>query len=313
MTLTATVIIPTYHRPHELEVCLKSLLRQTLLPTEIIVVDDGHLPGPPLSAEIEKAGIAYLYLKKDKPGLTESRNAGVAAASGEIIFFLDDDVELYPEYLEKILEVYENDAREEIAGVGGKIANAKPMTFLRTLRWLVNVLFLNSGFREGKILPSGFCVDDGATPFRSNATRDVDFLSGGASSFRSWVFNDMSFTDGYRSVALGEDKDFTGRLSRRHRLVFVPAARLNHYEAPKMRPAKREWGRKIILGRYLFLKAVVGPKWWRWVCFYYALAGYLLIRLGIALVRCDASEYGHVAGIVEALGLIVRRRVPSQE
>lgn len=309
MALTSSVIIPTYNRPRELTVCLRSLLRQTRLPTEVIVVDDGDLPAVPFQRDFEAAGVACRYISKDAPGLTESRNAGVAMAVGDIVFFLDDDVELFPDYLEKILDVYAVDHGGVVAGVGGRVANDKPMNLVRILRWLVDLLFLNCGVRAGRILPSGFCTDYGRTPFMPRTARPVQFLSGGASSFRKRIFDDMSFTRGYRSVALGEDKDFTGRLSRVHRLVFVPDARLNHYEAASMRPPKRDWGRKFLLGRYLFFRAVVQRRWWHWICFYYAATGYLLVRSAIALISFDRGEYARVAGILEGLRMAVTGKV----
>ncbi|MBF0144456.1 MAG: glycosyltransferase family 2 protein, partial [Magnetococcales bacterium] len=75
--LRASIIIPTYHRPKELGDCLQSILRQTLLPFEVIVVDDGDLGGFPMREALEAAGIRCLYHKKEKPGLTASRNVGI--------------------------------------------------------------------------------------------------------------------------------------------------------------------------------------------------------------------------------------------
>lgn len=311
MNFQASVVVPTYDRPQELDVCLRSLLRQTVLPSELIIVDDGNLPAPPLRQEFEEAGVAYQYIRKDKPGLTESRNAGVAAASGDIIFFFDDDVELYSDYLEKALAVYTADPSEKIAGVGGMVANCRPMVSVCKIRWLFNLLFLNSGFREGTILPSGFCVNYGQTPFPLQKVRAVDFLNGCACSYREWVFREMSFTNGYRSIALGEDKDFSGRLSRRYTLMITPKAKLNHFEAQPMRPEKREWGRKTVLGRYLFFKAVAKQSWRHRICFYYALTGYMIMRTGIAVISFDRQEYARVLGILEAYWMILRGRVPE--
>ena len=273
------------------------------------MVDDGNLPSPPLQHEFENAGVAYKYLKKEKPGLTESRNAGIAASSGEIIFFFDDDVDILPDYLAKILDIYEGDMDQSIAGVGGNVVNTKPMTFWRTVRWMIGVVFLNTGFCEGKILPSGFCTNFGCTPFGLKKTREVDFLCGCACSFRRQIFSEMLFTDGYHSVAIGEDKDFMGRLSRTRRLIFTPDSRLKHFEAPVMRPRKRDLGRQLLLGRYYLLRDVMSPSWLHWLCFYYASAGYLLMRMVIALIRFDRKEYEHALGVIDALGLVIRGKV----
>ena len=101
-----TLIIPTYNRPKLIKDCIESILVQTRLPDELIVVDDGDLDEIPLEFQCIQAGIALRYIKKDVPGLTESRNAGVRIATGDIIFFLDDDVILDREYIDQIMVVY---------------------------------------------------------------------------------------------------------------------------------------------------------------------------------------------------------------
>ena len=44
-----SIIIPTYNSPEELQNCLASILEQTVLPGEIIIVDDGNLEQIPLA------------------------------------------------------------------------------------------------------------------------------------------------------------------------------------------------------------------------------------------------------------------------
>ena len=118
-----SVIIPTYYRPTELRNTIESILKQTTKPYEIIIVDDGDLKVLPFEEESKNVGINYIYYKKDNPGLTESRNKGIELSKGSIIFFLDDDVILSPNYIEEILSVYNNDRKQVVGGVGGIITN----------------------------------------------------------------------------------------------------------------------------------------------------------------------------------------------
>ena len=242
---STSVIVPTYNRPRELRVCLRSLLRQTVLPNEILVVDDGELEGIPWQNRIEAAGIRCLHIRKEVPGLTESRNIGVEKSTGDIILFFDDDVRLLPDYIERVLEVYERDPNGQVGGVGGFVVNTKRMTLPRLFRYALDLGFGISGLREGRVLRSGFCTDFGETPFPLTDRATVEFLPGAAFSFRREVFEHYAFRPGFRDVALGEDKDFTVRVGRRYRLVLQPAARIFHYESGRMRPEKREWGRKL--------------------------------------------------------------------
>ncbi len=126
--LRVSVIIPTYHRPAELTMALRSILAQSRMPDELIVVDDGDLPELPLRAELETTGLVCRFLRKDKPGLTESRNLGIARSRGDVILFVDDDVELLPDYVQQVAAVYERDVGGEIDGVGGVILNHKSLS-----------------------------------------------------------------------------------------------------------------------------------------------------------------------------------------
>ena len=218
--LKTSIIIPTYNRSSELRNCVESILKQTVKPSELIVVDDGDLSGLPFEKECKDAGIRFIYFKKDKPGLTESRNEGVRLASGCIIFSLDDDVVLFPDYVEEILNVYQDDTDGIGGGVGGMIVNTKPITLSHRLRRIFDVFFLASGFGEGKVLPSGFCTSFGTTGFPIKSKKEVDFLPGCAMSFRKDIFKEFYFTEGLRDYGFGEDKYFSYAVSKKYSLFI---------------------------------------------------------------------------------------------
>ncbi len=306
---TASLIIPTYNRPYDLENCLRSILSQTQRPEELIVVDDGNLESVPLWDELEHAGISCHYVRKDKPGLTESRNLGVSLATQDILFFLDDDVILENEYLAEIMKAYSNDPDNNVGGVGGAITNKPQLTFIRKARRMWNIPFLVCGFNEGKVLPSGFGTDFGTTPYPLMKTTEVDFLDGGVSSYRREIFNEFVFTDAYRKFGFGEDKDFSYRVSRKYRLLFTPKARLVHLESSTMRPDKRTWGRKFIIGRWLFFRDFLQKNSWSKMFFAWAVFGYLLDRTVIASLKLSKEEWRRVLGILDAINLLLRGKI----
>lgn len=97
-----TVVIPTRNRPGSLAQLLTSLASQTLSPSrfEVVVVDDGSDPPlDPASAAGELRFHVRLVRRTVQPGAHASREAGLRAASGERVLFLDDDVVLSPEVL----------------------------------------------------------------------------------------------------------------------------------------------------------------------------------------------------------------------
>ena len=301
MGIKTSVIIPTYNRPQDLTNCMQSILSQSVKPDEIIVVDDGDLPGFPLLNECKGAGIRCLFHKKNIPGLTASRNIGVRLSTGKIIFFLDDDVKLFPDYIEKILNVYELDKENIIGGVGGFIANHKPLKLVHRLFRLYEIVFLLAGLREGRVLISGYSTDFGTTGNSPRHISKVDFLSGGASSFRKKVFRETSFSEEYRGYGRSEDKDFSYQVSRKYRLVINPDAKLFHYAAPKIGYNKWKLSRDIIFGKYRFFKNNIKKGWWSWIFFYYALSGYILKRIIMMIFSFDMSEVYRVKGILSAL------------
>lgn len=95
--LRISVIIPAYGAQHKLDLVLQALARQTYPTglTEIIVVDNGSVP--PLRLP---EGVTARLVVCDAPGRASARNAGLAVATGDVIFWLDSDVVLLPDAIE---------------------------------------------------------------------------------------------------------------------------------------------------------------------------------------------------------------------
>ena len=93
MPLPISVVIPSYNSAAFLPECLESILQQTQLPQEIIVVDDGSTDET--SEVIRRYVPRVTYLRKPNGGAPSARNHGVLAASSKWIAFLDvDDISL---------------------------------------------------------------------------------------------------------------------------------------------------------------------------------------------------------------------------
>lgn len=87
-TALVSVIIPTFNRESYLKEAIFSVLNQTLLPSEIIVVDDGSTDN---TAEIVKQFPSVRYYCQAKCGAAAARNQGVELAQGNFLAFLDSD------------------------------------------------------------------------------------------------------------------------------------------------------------------------------------------------------------------------------
>ncbi|HET7738849.1 MAG TPA: glycosyltransferase family A protein [Tepidiformaceae bacterium] len=96
MTSSISVVIPAYNREQYLAAAISSTRAQTVTPSEIIVVDDGSTDG---TAEVGRQ-LGVTLIQQANKGCGEARNAGVAAASGEFLAFLDSDDAWTPRKLE---------------------------------------------------------------------------------------------------------------------------------------------------------------------------------------------------------------------
>lgn len=101
-----SVVIPNYNYAGTLELCLASLRRQTLQPFEIIVSDDASTDDS--VAVAERFGCRVLRAGTNR-GVSTARNAGAAAARGDVLFFLDSDQALSPDSLENAVRLLRAD------------------------------------------------------------------------------------------------------------------------------------------------------------------------------------------------------------
>lgn len=105
MKLQFSIIIPVYNRPEELDELLQSiLLQQEDYGVEVVVVEDGSLRNckDVVHKYVEKLNIKYLLKENTGPG--DSRNFGMAQASGNYFIILDSDCLLPENYLSVVFK-----------------------------------------------------------------------------------------------------------------------------------------------------------------------------------------------------------------
>jgi glycosyltransferase involved in cell wall biosynthesis len=91
--------VPAYNEARHLGRCLRSLKEQTLAPRELIVVDDGSTDATPSIA----ARFPVRLIRTLHRGPAHARNEGAALACGQILVFVDADIECSPAYLERLV------------------------------------------------------------------------------------------------------------------------------------------------------------------------------------------------------------------
>jgi glycosyltransferase involved in cell wall biosynthesis len=102
-----SIVVPVYNVEKYIDKCLNSLVNQTLMDIQIVVVDDGSTDS---SAEIiniyEKKYLEkILYIRKKNGGLSDARNTGIQYASGEYIGCVDGDDYVEPTMYEKMYNI----------------------------------------------------------------------------------------------------------------------------------------------------------------------------------------------------------------
>jgi hypothetical protein len=98
MTPTVSVVIPTYNYGRYVGEAIDSALAQSAPPHEVIVVDDGSTDDTP--AVLARYAGRVRVIRQANAGLSAARNAGIRAAGGEWVAFLDSDDAFHPRKLE---------------------------------------------------------------------------------------------------------------------------------------------------------------------------------------------------------------------
>jgi len=244
-----SVVICTRDRADLLLNCIESVVRQTVRPMELIVVDDGQLSEhskSSIESRCTSAGIAFCYLQKDEPGLPRSRNLAVKHAGGDIIQFLDDDVTLDADFCSEILHLYAEDTDKVLLGTEGTIDESQtPDPGARVFGWVYRIAgwWSLKPRRRVRLPKPGFLCD------RSRAVPSCRIV-GATMAFRRSALLDNSFDEALQGYALGEDRDMALRLSRQGWMVRSVRARALHHVEPSGRPDGYAFG-QMIVGNYV--------------------------------------------------------------
>lgn len=237
----------TYNRAQFLMQCLKYILAQTRLPSEIVVVDASDYWEDTYNTvlstyEKELKGIRLVYQPAKVRSLTYQRNQALELSQSDIIFSLDDDIYLFPDAAAIIMEAYETDVDEEIAMIGGHFTAHSPgdakharevepevgdsdgvLDRVRTT--LEEQLSLDKHFA-----PYDQPVDDSDVP-ESVEGLDVypgGLVNGGRTTFRRRFGIQVRWSQLLRYYATHEDSDFSYRMSKFGRLLVAPKAGFFH-------------------------------------------------------------------------------------
>ncbi|OLD95360.1 MAG: glycosyl transferase [Gemmatimonadetes bacterium 13_1_20CM_4_69_16] len=221
-----SVVVCTYNGSRTISECLDALTRLDYPDYEVIVVDDGSTDGA--------AAIARRYacrlIQTENRGLSSARNAGLGAATGEIVAYLDDDASPDPHWLTYLAATFLSSSH---AGVGGP-----------------NVAPPGDG-------PIAECVAraPGGPVHVLLTDREAEHIPGCNMAFRKACLEAIGGFDPRFRVA-GDDVDVCWRLQERGwTLGFSPAAMVWHHRRNSL---YAYWKQQIGYGR---AEAMLERKW----------------------------------------------------
>ena len=211
-----SVIIPTYGKLEYTLPCLASIAAN--LPYtkfEVIVVDDFS---PDNSCEIlSKIKGIRLLRNEQNQGFIRSCNAGAKAAKGKYLYFLNNDTEVTPDWMDALLQTFEDFPRTGLVGSkliypDGKLQEAGGIIWQDGSAW-------NFGRFKDPQLPV------------YNYAREVDYCSGASIMVPKALFDELGGFDEHYLPAYAEDSDLALKIrAKNYRVIYQPLSTVIHYE-----------------------------------------------------------------------------------
>jgi len=219
--MTFSVVIPTKNRPTELATVIDSLLAQTHLPDQIIIIDQSNLDKIIREKVIMLAnekGVDLDYIHDETiTGLVQAKAASIRYNRCDYISFFDDDIVIKKNYFEVINNTLNKNP--SIVGLNGKIINYPKVSLLKRIIFKSTHFGL---FKDNRILNQ-------LKPSNSANLIKLSVLSGGLSTWKRSVFDKVQF-DIFNKLHAYEDQEFSIRVKKNisKELYLATEAELYH-------------------------------------------------------------------------------------
>jgi GT2 family glycosyltransferase len=210
-----SIVVVLWNRAELTLRCLRAISEEPDLPVEVILVDNQSTDDT--AALLAQISGATVLRNTSNLGFTVAANCGATAAQGDLLLFLNNDAELMPGALRRLVATIAADPT--IGAVGGKLVF--PGGRLQEAGSII--------WSDGSCDAYGRFGDPDASEF--NFQRDVDFCSGAFLLTRRRLFKELGGFDERYEPAYYEDVDYCVKLWQAgQRVVYQPAAVAIHFE-----------------------------------------------------------------------------------
>ena len=309
MNESISVIVPTHNRPESLRRTVRSVLDQTRLPDELIIVNDGDKEIPADIADESRAtGVRFIYRRRERPSLPASRNVGIDASCGEILVLLDDDVELGRKFLSEMSAMYEADEARRVDGIGatgtdlgvGLASSDREISSAKNRAWSTGLwdmlVFLTAHTRW---LPRR-CLSRSVSlpPSLRGRLIPAKFLTGGRVSVRRRVVESVRFNESFTGYAVAEDRDFSYRATQQFAMFIAPSLKLIHHCDRASKPDSFAWGRMMAMNHIRIAADALEPGAGKWLLLAWDLVGMIPVHAFYAIIGDRKFHAGMARGLL---------------
>ena len=213
----------------------------------------------------------YIFISSIK-SLVLQRNIGIENATGDVVFFIDDDATLGLGYLGNIINFYNNNLEIGLGGVQGTIYQRKMQKL--SIYSIFRKLALASGTNG-----SGTLQRSGYPSFLKCHTEPqyVEIFSGCMMSFKRDVLIDNKFNKQFEKFWWGDDFEMSYRISRNYKLIQIPNAIIYHENsAPTYEGRKKIWMMTVVNRKFIFDEYFSSNRF-NYIFYYWSIIGDILI------------------------------------
>lgn len=298
--MEVSVIIPTYNGAGKIFRLLDSLLLQSFSKFQVIVVIDGSTDDTLQMLEYYKTRFAdILIIEQENKGRAAVRNNGVLHARGDLLVFYDDDLEAYPDSLEKHAAFHTANDRSILCGYTEE-KFSKEKTDVQNYKASL-VIKWTSGFNDGLnlMLPEKL------------------FFTAANMSITKKLFNELNGFDERLSDI--EDLEFATRATDKQiKIYFDKQNKATHHDSitcrsyiNRMRQYERARQQLALLYPDKFLKRKMEPHWKKlfYRAFAFSLWPYLIDRTSLLRILPMTVRYKMYDWITHSLGLVFPNKV----